>query len=411
MKYFSHLNTAATIIQQYSGQEPLHYFLRNFFARDKKYGSKDRRNISHLCYVFFRVGRMVLSEISHKELNTDTVKEVVLAGLFLCNQEPDELLQAVKPAWNENIASSLSQKLAILNNATGSPPFPLLDVKNLFPWSGELSKGIDENYFALSHLQQPDLFIRVRPGYRETVVQKLKQLASEYEFIPPFTIRLSNGYKVEKSFELDKEVVVQDLSSQRVGDLLQPVKPVFSPPVSVWDCCAASGGKSLMAKDILNDIDLTVSDIRKSILVNLKTRFAVAGLSNYKSVVADLSVGGTSRVAHKELSNAGYDLILADLPCTGSGTWSRTPEQLYFFKHSSIERYSQLQKQICINIIPYLKKSGKLLYVTCSVFKKENEDIVQFMQDRFSLKLEKEELLKGYDKRADTMYAALLSHL
>jgi 16S rRNA (cytosine967-C5)-methyltransferase len=47
--------------------------------------------------------------------------------------------------------------------------------------------------------------------------------------------------------------------------------------IKLWDCCAASGGKSLLAVDTLGNIDLTVSDVRSSIIHNLKHRFAVAG--------------------------------------------------------------------------------------------------------------------------------------
>jgi 16S rRNA (cytosine967-C5)-methyltransferase len=47
------------------------------------------------------------------------------------------------------------------------------------------------------------------------------------------------------------------------------------------------------------------------------------------------------------------------------------------------------------------------LYITCSVFKKENEEVVEFIQGNSELELIKMELLKGYDKKADTMFAAL----
>ena len=100
-------------------------------------------------------------------------------------------------------------------------------------------------------------------------------------------------------------------------------------------------------------------------------------------------------------------MIIADVPCTGSGTWSRTPEQLYFFNHQTIERFSDLQKRILSNVIPFLKSEGYLLYITCSVFKKENEEIAGFIKEKLLLELIRSEVLKGYDKKADTMYAAL----
>jgi 16S rRNA (cytosine967-C5)-methyltransferase len=399
MKDFSHLNTATQIIHQYQGLEPLHHYLKKFFGQHKKFGSKDRRRISHLCYTFYRVGRAFNGEIS--QASTETIQRVILGGLFLCANTSDELLRVAKASWNEKIDLNIHQKVALINEDDSSMQF---DIHRLFPAAGELSEGLDKEVFNLSHLHQPFPFLRIRPGYRETVIQRLDDQKILFNFIPPSAVRLPNNTKVDNLFTVDKQVVVQDLSSQRIGEFLQlAYRP--GETTSIWDCCAASGGKSILAKDILGSIDLTVSDMRESILANLKKRFATAGISNYKSFVADLSA------AHGKLPTATYDLLLADVPCTGSGTWGRTPEQLYFFQSSAIGKYSDLQKKILGNSLPHLKETGKLLYTTCSVFEEENEHIIDFILERFPLKIERMELLKGYDKRADTMFAALLSHL
>jgi 16S rRNA (cytosine967-C5)-methyltransferase len=55
-----------------------------------------------------------------------------------------------------------------------------------------------------------------------------------------------------------------------------------------------------------------------------------------------------------------------------------------------------------------LKPGGSLLYITCSVFKKENEEMVEYINEKFHLQLVKMELLRGYELKADTMFAALL---
>ena len=171
---------------------------------------------------------------------------------------------------------------------------------------------------------------------------------------------------------------------------------------TVWDCCAASGGKSILANDVLGDIQLTVSDVRENILFNLKKRFVAAGINNYKSFIADLTN------PKQPVSAESFDLIIADVPCSGSGTWSRTPEQLYYFEPAKIDEYAKLQKAILKNVINALKPGGYFLYITCSVFKKENEHAIDFLQENFNLKTLKMELLKGYELKADSMFAALL---
>ena len=157
-----------------------------------------------------------------------------------------------------------------------------------------------------------------------------------------------------------------------------------------------------MAYDLNENIELTVSDVRESILSNLKKRFEKAGIKKYHSFTRDIS---SSALTNRQIQ---FDLIIVDAPCTGSGTWGRTPEQLYYFDKKKIDDYATKQKQIVSNVIPHLKPGGHLLYITCSVFKKENEEVVDFIKEKFHLQLMKIELLKGYELKADTMFVALM---
>ena len=59
-------------------------------------------------------------------------------------------------------------------------------------------------------------------------------------------------------------------------------------------------------------------------------------------------------------------------------------------------------------MIPQLQSGGSFIYITCSVFRKENEEVVEFIQEKFRLQPDQIEVLKGYDKKADSMFVALL---
>lgn len=389
-RYHSYLTSAGNIISSYEGKEPFSSFLKKYFSAHKKHGSKDRKQISHLCYCYFRMGR------AGQQLSAE---EKILTGLYLCSDEPGELLSHLRPEWNEKIKLPLREKLSIVNCSLSS----------VFPWEDELSAGIDYEKFCESFFIQPDLFLRIRPGYAEKVFLKMKQDGVSYEFISPFSVRLPNSFKTDKYFEPDKEVVVQDYSSQQTGSLFQTGQK--EKPFRVWDCCAGSGGKSIMLYDLNPSVQLTVSDVRKSILVNLQKRFATAGIKKYELVEADLSS------ANLHFKKEPFQFIVADVPCSGSGTWSRTPERLVYFSQNEIESYSSLQKRITGNVVSCLEPGGHLLYITCSVFKKENEAVVDYLKEKFHLRVKKMPgrmtgsdgvLVKGYELKADSMFAALL---
>ena len=385
-RYHSYINSAKQILELYKGDEPFASFLKKYFGANKKFGSKDRKQVSHLCYCFFRLGKAVLNV---------SLEEKILAALFLCSKGPNEILETLKPEWNNKCEISLDEKLLIINY--------LLLVTDIFPWENELNEKIDLGKMCESFLVQPDLFLRLRPGKEETVKQKLLQAAIEHKIISDNCLALPNSSKIDTIIELDKEAVIQDYNSQRIGEFLYNLKPQSSNSKQiVWDCCAGSGGKSIMIYDLNPEVELTVSDIRESILANLKKRFAIAGIENYKSFVTDL-------VKNKsEIANLQSDIIIADVPCTGSGTWSRTPEQLYYFDERKIEDYATIQKKIVLNVIPHLQPGGSFIYITCSVFKKENEEVVEFIKEKFNLQIKQMELLKGYDKKADSMFAAVM---
>jgi 16S rRNA (cytosine967-C5)-methyltransferase len=343
MKYDNQLRYAVNIIKQYDGRFPLSVWLKDFFRENKQMGSRDRKTVSHLVYSFYRLG--------HSKF--DTIEERVLAGIALCNSGSDDLVTYFKP------------------------------------------EGIDKEAFGLSFLKQPLLFLRVRPGKQNAVLQKLEEAGVDYKLVSDSCISLPNTTKADSILQINKEVVIQDISSQKVGRFMKD-----SAGGAVWDCCAASGGKSIMAYDLLKDIRLTVSDVRTSIIGNLHERFEEAGIKEYDSFTADLTDPG------KSLSGNKYDLIIADVPCSGSGTWARTPEQLYFFDPKKIHYYTELQRKIVAKVIPALNPGGVLLYITCSVFKSENEEAVQFIKDNSGLTCTGMEVIEGYKEKADTMFAA-----
>lgn len=391
MKFDNQLRYATTIIAAYQDETPLHVWLKDFFRLHKQMGSRDRKTVSSLVYGFYRLGHSV------RELS---VQERILLGVFLVQDQPGELLHYFRPEWDAQVNLPVEEKISFVRE-TGIDFEPA----DIFPWKSELSGDIDHYAFCLSFLRQPSLFLRIRPGYEQQVLERAG--GAMHEFIPPFTLRLPNGFKVEEFFTPDKEVVVQDYSSQRIAEFIPPAK-------TFWDACAASGGKSILVHDLIPGVEITASDIRESILHNLRQRFRQAGITGYHAFIADLTRAVASDILRSSpnadtgsgQAKLPFDLVLADVPCTGSGTWSRTPEELYFFDPRKILTYSTAQKKIVTNIADRLAPGAHLVYSTCSVFKKENEDISTFIREQSGLQQELAGGITGYDQRADSMFAA-----
>lgn len=381
----SYLGTAKEILEKYKGQEPLNTFLKKYFDPYKKFGSRDRKYITDLCYCFFRLGRSLLPY---------SFDEKFSIALFLCNNSYNALLERLNKEWNDNIGLNIDDKLTLVSAAYD---FKLEDV---FPLQQHLSESIGFKSFVKSFFNQPDTFLRTRPRKQDIVKQKLSKAGISFKIIGDRCVAVSPSTKLDKIIDVNREAVIQDLNSQQTLDLFCELAYSQEKIRSAWDCCAASGGKSILLKDHLPDIDLTVSDVRESILINLKKRFQQAGINKYKWLVADLSL-------ENFINKEKYDLVICDAPCSGSGTWSRTPEQLYFFNESKIDDYASLQKKIVTNAIKSLKPGGFFIYITCSVFKKENEEIVHFIKNGLSLHLMQSEYLKGYQRKADTLFTAL----
>ena len=384
-RFHSYIASASKIISTYPAGKPLAIHIKAFFAADKKFGSKDRRSIASLCYYYFRVG---LAFKKH------TVEEKILTGLFLCENTGNEFLRAFRPDLDGKAGLSFKEKTSLLNTTT----------TDLFPFTDELGGDIDKEFFAQSFLKQPKTYLRIRPGRKNSVLDKLKAASIDFELINESCLQLENNIAADKILKLDKEAVVQDRNSQMVLHYLENAPGLLSTQkkITAWDCCAASGGKSILLYDKLKgNIQLTVSDIRENILLNLQKRLRQAGININRSLVSDLSV--SSQLAGEE----EFSIIICDVPCTGSGTWSRSPEQLYHFDQKMIKTYVERQQKIISNTIPHLNTGGLFFYITCSVFKKENEEMAAYIQEKFHLRLMQIEYLKGYEMAADTMFVAV----
>ncbi|WP_293306819.1 RsmB/NOP family class I SAM-dependent RNA methyltransferase [Pedobacter sp. UBA5917] len=374
------------ILSSYDGSLPLHRFLPVYFKQHKQMGSSDRRWATRHIYSFFRLGKALLALPGEERLSIAD---------FLCHDTLSQIVEKNFPDLVESITLPLEDKLRLV-----TARYPEFNIEEVYPFHAALSGDIDKEAFFASFFKQPDLFIRVAAGDTSSIIAKLETENIAVKAISDTALALPNGTKLETILK-EGSYQVQDLSSQRTGEYFKPNKWD-----KWWDCCAASGGKTLLLHILEPVIELLVSDLRESVLLNLDERFRLAGIKKYHKKEIDL-LQNNDQILH----HYAFDGIILDAPCTGSGTWGRTPEMLTFFEERKINQFAAIQKGIVQNVVKYLKPGKPLIYITCSAFEQENEAVVQHIVDTLPLELEKMELIKGYGNNADTMFVARLNKI
>lgn len=163
-------------------------------------------------------------------------------------------------------------------------------------------------------------------------------------------------------------ISVQDAAAQQAAILLDAASGA-----RVLDACAAPGGK---AAHILEraDVQLFAVDCDRSRLGRVAANLSRLGLS------AELVCGDAGR-PEDWWDGAPFDAILADVPCSASGVVRRHPDIKWLRRPGDIPSFAQRQAQLLEALWRLLRKDGKLLYATCSVFQEENSfQIEQFLE-------------------------------
>ncbi len=368
-----------SLIDTYNGSVPLTHFLRKYCKSFPKLGSRDRRILSAAVYSWYRCidglsfyGKPVVND-------PDMFEKCVQKSLQLCNAMTKETMR---------LTADIQDQTEGL----------LFDAGLLCPEHIQLSKGIEREDWLHSMLIQPRLFIRIRKE-RHLTERLLAENNIPFVSIGDDCLSLPNGTAIDRILP-DDCFVVQDASSQATGSLFTPMEG------ERWlDCCAGAGGKSLLLMDKGLNIHLTVADRRSSILKNLKERFIKYNLPVPEIVVADMASGNSGAAF---ANGSRFDNIICDAPCSGSGTWSRTPEQLHFFEPTVLGEFTSMQTAIAVNAVQYLKPGGKLYYITCSVFRRENEEVVEAVASQTGLRVQHQQIINGIDNGADSMFVAVL---
>ena len=164
---------------------------------------------------------------------------------------------------------------------------------------------------------------------------------------------------------------VMDDGSRLVAELTAALLPktACGRQARVWDCCAAPGGKTMvLARRLLDRADLLATDISARRLAAMQSRLGSAG---YREVRC-----ATAEAIELPSSEGSYDLILCDVPCTGTGTLARNPEIRHRLRPEELARQAERQRRLLRAALDRLAPGGRLVYSTCSLEPEECESVV-----------------------------------
>lgn len=324
---------------------PADQILDKYFKARRYIGAKDRRFIADSVWQIIRTRQ----HLSFALNNNATPR--LLTALFFNKQDLALLftgeLYAPTPLNKEELAT-----LAAAKKETGLPETVIYECPL---WL--LDKFTDKSLLnALNQTAPVD--VRANLISREEAKEKLKKEGLFFSPTPfsPIGLRSEERVNFNNAMTyLDGYIEVMDEASQLIALLCQ-----IKPHHKTIDYCAGAGGKSLAFASIMqNEGQIFAHDINLERLSRIKKRAERLMITNIKTVTA--------------LENACYGRFVIDAPCSGSGTWRRSPDAKYRLTKKKLEEIINTQQQLLDLGAAHTAPNGRLIYITCSVFKEENE--------------------------------------
>jgi 16S rRNA (cytosine967-C5)-methyltransferase len=159
-----------------------------------------------------------------------------------------------------------------------------------------------------------------------------------------------------------------DDGSRLVAELAAAAMPAAK---TVWDCCAAPGGKTLILARRLAEAEIMATDVSAKRLAQTEARFRrYAYAERIHCAVTDATAAG-------DADGERFDLILCDVPCSGTGTLAANPEIRHRLKPDELARQAARQRAILSAALKRLAPGGRLVYSTCSLEPEECERVVE----------------------------------
>lgn len=354
------IQASIEILDDIAAGEPAEKALTRWARRSRYAGSGDRAAVRDHVYQVMRCWR------SYTCLGgADSGRGRMVGALLAAHTEPDGLFTGVGHAPTQ---------LSDAERQAFGTPAGDLERLDLPEWLFEKfrdSLGDDAETTAMALRERAPIMVRV--NLRKSTVKAAvcaldcEGIEAEIHPIASTALKVTNGARKLAQSEAFKSglVELQDGSSQAAMETVDVANAK-----TVLDFCAGGGGKSL-ALSARTTASMFAHDADAARMKDLPARADRAGVEIQTLTSDELN------------KNGPYDVVLCDVPCSGSGTWRRNPDAKWRFTPERLVELIGIQGQILQSAVPLTAPGGAIIYATCSVLKEENEtQIARFVEDQ-----------------------------
>ena len=335
------ISAAIEVLDQVLAGQPAEQALLRWSRSSRFAGSGDRAAVRDLVFEALRC------RDSHAALGGGlTGRGLMIGGLRAAGQDPSQVFTGEGHA-----------PATLRPEEEPASADDILDIPGWIRPLWDASLGPAAEALARQMRHRAPVWLRVNPvkGDAAAAIQALAGdgIEAESDVRLPTALRVTaNERRLSQSRAYAEGLVeLQDLSPQLACAAL----PV-SPGDRVLDFCAGGGGKILAVAGRAPGLALFAHDADMSRMRDLPQRAQRAG----------------ARVDLVGKPKGRFDLVIADVPCSGSGTWRRTPDSKWRLRPEALEDIVALQARILREVAPLVKPGGHLAYMTCSILDPEN---------------------------------------
>ena len=385
MKIGAIIATSIELIDQVIAKKlPTKIILNTFVRKNKYIGSKDRKLLYEITFNTLKKYFGLLDICKTHDIDNSTRNLVFLS---FCNRFKNYNLEDLylgKYSLIKNNEDFYIYTKAVTYKKEIEPKLPEWLEKKFLNQTNLEKMSLYE-----SMLLEPkfDIAVNVMKYSRVDVKKKLNKYDIRGVNTQSSSVGISINNRIPNNviLKIKKDMFeVQDEGSQLMT-LLIGIKP----DMKILDFCAGKGTKTILISNLLKGKGLiAVYDKFQERLEVLKKRVKELKLKNIN-------------FNFKLETDKFFDLVLCDVPCSGTGTWRRRPENIIWLKKNELEQLKLIQSNILINAAKFCKNGGKLVYITCSLLYDENQlQIKRFLKNNkdFTLINIEEEKNKHFNK-------------